>query len=366
MRSSYYLLAIGLITTAFLSNKISDNKNNIVSPIAHEEAQVSTEIEEQPETLVSEKVEKLDLLTFDSKNVRFRHIYSRVQPADISQPKIDAGLIRALEYQLKVLSQKPANSKFIVGNLSFNVKDLKRTIETLRGIETSLNEKWTDNFDFYQIWGRDGKGNVRFTAYYTPIVKASNHKEGSFIYPFYVSTGGGHSNLYYAQSRAEIHDIRLQGSGYIEIGGERIYVSMTNGSVRHYANEDNDSEGGVALKAANHIEAPAKKGVNAFSFVKNRSSRPSGAASVPLLADYSIAVDSRYIPIGSCLLALVPVHENGKLHFVYRFLLAQDTGGAIKGAGHVDLYKGIGSSALAKSIKINHNGKLWLMLPKKR
>ena len=179
-----------------------------------------------------------------------------------------------------------------------------------------------------------------------------------------MSTGGGHSNLYYAQSRAEIHDIRLQGSGYIEIGGERIYVSMTNGSVRHYANEDIDSDEGIALKASSRIEA--SKATNAFSFVKNRSMRPSGAASVPLLADYSIAVDSRYIPIGSCLLALVPVHENGKLHFVYRFLLAQDTGGAIKGAGHVDLYKGVGSSALAKSINVNHNGKLWLMLPKKR
>ena len=90
-----------------------------------------------------------------------------------------------------------------------------------------------------------------------------------------------------------------------------------------------------------------------------------GAGLVQLLAEYSIAVDKRFIPLGSCLLARVPIIERNKVtHHEYRLLLAQDIGGAIKGPGRIDLYTGIGEQARRKASALHHYGNLWLLLPK--
>ncbi|MEM0991655.1 MAG: 3D domain-containing protein, partial [Bacteroidota bacterium] len=47
-----------------------------------------------------------------------------------------------------------------------------------------------------------------------------------------------------------------------------------------------------------------------------------------------------------------------------RILFAQDTGGAIKGAGRVDLYFGVGDEAAERANNFNVYGRLWLLLPK--
>lgn len=93
---------------------------------------------------------------------------------------------------------------------------------------------------------------------------------------------------------------------------------------------------------------------------------PKGTLSTEVAPEVSIAVDPSIIPLGSVLLAEIPlINDQGA--FVghdYRLLIAQDTGGAIKGPGHVDLFMGTGPEAQAKASHLHHYGRLWLLLPR--
>ncbi len=61
------------------------------------------------------------------------------------------------------------------------------------------------------------------------------------------------------------------------------------------------------------------------------------------------------------------IDAKGKLlRHEYRILMAQDTGGAIKGAGKIDYYTGIGDVAYKKARYMSHYGRVWLLMPKKK
>ena len=103
-----------------------------------------------------------------------------------------------------------------------------------------------------------------------------------------------------------------------------------------------------------------------YVFFKEGNGVVKGAGAIPLTAGHSIAVDPKYIPLGSTLLAKVPIADE-KGNFVkheYRILFAQDTGGAINGPGHVDLFTGVGKSAKKIACNTHHFGELWLIAPK--
>jgi len=73
------------------------------------------------------------------------------------------------------------------------------------------------------------------------------------------------------------------------------------------------------------------------------------------LAGHAVAVDARVIPIGSLLL-LVPEPEQPGLPAdlaTPRIVYAADCGGAITGAGRVDLYLGAGDEALATAGRVH-------------
>ena len=45
-------------------------------------------------------------------------------------------------------------------------------------------------------------------------------------------------------------------------------------------------------------------------------------------------------------------------------MLAQDTGGAIKGAVRADLFYGLGAEAGQKAGRMKQKGRMWVLLPK--
>ena len=97
---------------------------------------------------------------------------------------------------------------------------------------------------------------------------------------------------------------------------------------------------------------------------------PLGNIEVPLTAQRSIAMDSRIIPKGG--LAYIetelPVFENGKIikwKPVGRFDLVQDTGGAIRDHGRVDLYIGSGNDAGLVAGSIKNRGRSFLIVARK-
>ncbi len=104
-----------------------------------------------------------------------------------------------------------------------------------------------------------------------------------------------------------------------------------------------------------------------FQEVKGEAASPTGAEGVPLTPGRSLAVDLKYLPLGApvWLSAGVPAPEAGKPdRKLRRLLIAQDTGGAIRGPVRGDLFWGFGPEAGELAGRMKHRGKLWLLLPK--
>ncbi|NMF91620.1 transglycosylase [Aromatoleum petrolei] len=88
---------------------------------------------------------------------------------------------------------------------------------------------------------------------------------------------------------------------------------------------------------------------------------PTGALGVPLTAGRSLAVDPRTIPLGApVFLATTAPNSDRPLR---RLMLAQDTGGAIKGAVRADFFWGLGADAGVQAGRMRQQGQLWVLLP---
>jgi membrane-bound lytic murein transglycosylase A len=91
------------------------------------------------------------------------------------------------------------------------------------------------------------------------------------------------------------------------------------------------------------------------------SQGPKGAMGVPLTPGRSVAIDPRWLPLGAPLylsstdpLSAAPLQ---------RMVLAQDTGGAIRGAIRADLFWGWDYPAGDAAGRMRAQGSLWLLWP---
>jgi peptidoglycan lytic transglycosylase A len=90
---------------------------------------------------------------------------------------------------------------------------------------------------------------------------------------------------------------------------------------------------------------------------------PIGAQGVALTAGRSLAVDRRYIPLGAPVWLDVDYpDESGRP--LQRLVVAQDTGGAIKGAVRGDVFWGHGPTAAEKAGPMAASGRYYVLLPK--
>jgi membrane-bound lytic murein transglycosylase A len=104
-----------------------------------------------------------------------------------------------------------------------------------------------------------------------------------------------------------------------------------------------------------------------YVFFRFLSDGPLGSLEVPVTAGRSIATDGRIFPKGA--LALIyserPVLDSGGKLLGWtpflRFVLNQDTGGAIRGAQRVDLFFGAEARAGEEAGYMNSPGKLYFL-----
>jgi len=97
-----------------------------------------------------------------------------------------------------------------------------------------------------------------------------------------------------------------------------------------------------------------------FSLRLTDDTGPVGSLNVPLTSERSIAVDRRYIPLG------FPVWLDTKLpnqQPYQRLMMAQDTGGAIKGSVRADVFFGHGQRAERLAGNMKQPGRLYILLP---
>jgi membrane-bound lytic murein transglycosylase A len=89
---------------------------------------------------------------------------------------------------------------------------------------------------------------------------------------------------------------------------------------------------------------------------------PIGSLGVPLAAGRTIAVDTRSVPLGAPVwLATTRPLSTQPLD---RLVLAQDTGGAIRGAVRADFFWGFGAEAGREAGRMRQDGRMWLLWPK--
>jgi membrane-bound lytic murein transglycosylase A len=91
------------------------------------------------------------------------------------------------------------------------------------------------------------------------------------------------------------------------------------------------------------------------------SEGPPGALGVPLTPERSIAVDSRHVPLGAPV--FLATTRPSSAEPLRRLVLAQDTGGAIRGVVRADFFWGFGAEAGQQAGKMRQQGQMWVLLP---
>lgn len=249
----------------------------------------------------------------------------------------------------------------------------------------------------------NNRGTIQFTGYFTPQIDVKRQKTDEFRYPIYrkpkewhVGNGphgtreeienglldGRGLEIAWTKQPLAIFNMQTQGSGMVkfEDGSERLlaYDGKNGHSYTgigkllvddgHLSSRDLTFESIETFFEENpeHIENYLYQN-RAYAFFKPKGRAPLGASGVALTAGHSIAVDPKIIPYGSVLIGKVPILDSKHrlVRHEWRLLFAQDSGGAVEGSGHVDLFTGIGESAKELASHLSHRGELWLLLKKK-
>lgn len=94
---------------------------------------------------------------------------------------------------------------------------------------------------------------------------------------------------------------------------------------------------------------------------KNPDAGPLGAMELPLTPGRSIAIDPRATPLGAPVWLDTTFPNTNKP--MQRLVMAQDTGGAIKGAVRADFFWGFGADAGKEAGRMKQSGQMWTLLP---
>ena len=98
-----------------------------------------------------------------------------------------------------------------------------------------------------------------------------------------------------------------------------------------------------------------------FFKITGQADGPLGALGVPLTAKRSMAVDKKYIPLGTLLYLNTSDAQGNEIK---KLVVAQDVGGAIKGAVRGDFFWGYGEEAFHSAGKMKSQGTYYMLLPK--
>lgn len=191
----------------------------------------------------------------------------------------------------------------------------------------------------------------------------------------------------YVDDAAAAFFLHVQGSGRVRFADGSVVRVAYDGQNGHpytavgrvLVDRGELAREGLSMQAirawlkANPQKAPALLNENAsFVFFKEQpladpSLGAEGAQGVPLTPEASLAVDLRFHALGAPMWVdgSAPADDEKAADVAFRrLLIAQDTGGAIRGPVRGDIYWG--SNARAESIagRMAHRGKLFVLLPK--
>jgi len=205
---------------------------------------------------------------------------------------------------------------------------------------------------------------------------------GSRVVPYYSRHELNHRDINaeviaYTNSKIDLFFLEVQGSGRIKLeNGETLFVGYANQNGQAYksigkylVNLGEISQEDISLQSIRRWFKEHPSRVDAILehnpsvvFFRLKEQGATGSLGIELTPVRSVAVDRRYIPLGSML------YLSAKSDVVdfNRIVFAQDTGGAIKGKVRADMFLGFGENAGKIAGKLKAPLHLWMFRPKKR
>lgn len=189
-----------------------------------------------------------------------------------------------------------------------------------------------------------------------------------------------HLEIAWAIDPVALFFLQIQGSGRLNLeDGRVIRIGYANQNGREYTaigrllvdkgviEKGHATMAGIVEWLHNHPDqAPSIMESNkSYVFFRElKETGPLGALSVPVTSQISLAVDPSYTPLGAPVFLMLDSKHGGNAAFANGLWIAQDKGGAIKGANRFDSYWGYGDKAEHIAGGLASHGSAWLLLPK--
>lgn len=314
--------------------------------------------------------------------------------------------LQALPAMLKscdvILKKSPCTEMITGGNGSGEARDWFRFCKQLK------TKKFKSNAQFRQFIESElhpyrlsagGDANGVFTGYYEPILNGSLRRHGKYQTPLYKVPGkrinykiprsrivngalkGKGLELVWVDDPVDAFFIQVQGSGRVRLdSGREIRLGYAGQNGYPYfaigktlLDMGELQHGHVTMHSIKKwLRAHPKRAESIMSqnqsyvFFKispTHAGGPIGSHNVPLTPRRSMAVDRSFVTLGTPLWldCTHPDHHHKRLQ---QMMMAQDTGGAIKGAVRGDYFWGSGDRAGYYAGAMNAKGNLYVLLPR--
>ena len=254
---------------------------------------------------------------------------------------------------------------------------------------------------FFELFFRPvvvGQPPALFTGYYEPELEGSPVRSGRFQYPIYrrppelrdgtvyhsreaIENGaisGRGLELAWLDDPIDVYFLQVQGSGRIRMSDGtviRVGYAGANGHAYRSIGQEMVRRGThspdqvSAPEIANYVRRNPTAGRELLytnpSYVFFRTigtldpeDGPIGAMGRSISTMRSIAIDPKFTPLG----APVWIEKDGR-DPIRRLMIAQDTGGAIKGMQRADIFYGTGASAGRAAGTVKDPGRMVLLVP---
>jgi membrane-bound lytic murein transglycosylase A len=330
-------------------------------------------------------------------------------------------LLQAVDESIAYMNKPSSRMYFPVEGITHTrvQRSLDRFKQIVRTSTSSSDfaSKIKREFDVYMSTGCDRKGTVLYTGYCEPIVTASLERTARFNVPLYrlpddlvkdeegvtlgrrTSTGalvsyytrqeidedkvlaGKGLELAWVADPLDAYIIHVQGSATLKLlDGTMLKIGYSGKNGRPYRSlgkalvkdkkltADEVSLDSIRRHFRNNPSELMRYLYKneSYIFFTEHDGGPYGSIGAEVTPYHSVATDKSVFPRASVtfLDTSLPVRDrNGRVVFkpYHGFALDQDTGGAIRSAGRVDVFMGTGQEAEFLAGRVKHEGKLYYL-----
>jgi len=279
------------------------------------------------------------------------------------------------------------------------------------------------HFTPFRVQNADGTDQGLITGYYEPLLRGSRTRGGRNLTPLYAPPddlivvdlgdvapetrnmrlrgrlegrrlvpyysreeiekglgGTGGKELVWVDDPIEAFFLQVQGSGRVRLpDGQMVRVGYADQNGHPYRSigrylvdigelkvEQASLQGIQAWARANPAKLDTLLNQNPsyvfFRELPRSDGGPLGALGVPLTAERSMAVDPRAVPLGAPVFLSTTRPNSGAP--LQKLMMAQDTGGAIRGNVRADFFWGFGADAGREAGRMRQQGRMWVLLPR--